>query len=549
VGLPDAALLPLWARGFPGQMSELEHPDAARLARLEKDLAEVATLLPASIPGIEGIRGWELSVMQALSSLAELRAAFQADGPEDSLSIDAWIDQLRANFAPDAVEAARYLGAYRLANLERFFDDLLANFLESNGDKQALLRALRSNIVRNERVDARPPGEGDSDTVKILTIHGSKGLEYSNVYLPQLHKKDEGGGNPFSTTAFDRRAGLVSYELFRSSTPNRAQTEALRQRTERAERVRLLYVALTRAENRLVLLNAWSPSDQATSWEQAKSYAGLLSQREHTAAPLEALKLLAPASSPEIYIDQNGCAWRLAAPMAQGQFQAPQSDPILLPSLTLTTAKLERLAEQRAQAKPHATRPYSGTASGHATSKASHSADANQGLTRESAARVGTAIHEALERFRADTDLGSLQASEQERLPAGFTELEREEFGVILEAMLQNGLLKNLAALEPNIIARELPILLPPPESSTGPTAFIAGAIDLVYKDSSSDELVVVDYKSEQIPSDSSAKQQARAHQAQGQIYTEALRTALNLEASPRFEIWFLRTGEITRLG
>jgi ATP-dependent helicase/nuclease subunit A len=59
VGVPDAALLPLWSRGFPAQMSNLAEPDDASLRAIERDLREVAAGLPGDVPGLERIAGWE----------------------------------------------------------------------------------------------------------------------------------------------------------------------------------------------------------------------------------------------------------------------------------------------------------------------------------------------------------------------------------------------------------------------------------------------------------------------------------------------------------
>jgi hypothetical protein len=71
----------------------------------------------------------------------------------------------------------------------------------------------------------------------------------------------------------------------------------------------------------------------------------------------------------------------------------------------------------------------------------------------------------------------------------------------------------------------------------------VAGAIDLVYRDPATGELVVVDYKTDRIETKAEIAERARVYAAQGAEYQRALREALRLDAPPRFELWFLYAG------
>ena len=86
-------------------------------------------MLPPDVPGIDRVRGWDRKPPRRRGAPgAPPPAAFdtRAGG------------RLRRAPAPafllEAIEAARYLGPYRLANLDRFFRQLLAAVEESGGD-------------------------------------------------------------------------------------------------------------------------------------------------------------------------------------------------------------------------------------------------------------------------------------------------------------------------------------------------------------------------------------------------------------------------------
>jgi ATP-dependent exoDNAse (exonuclease V) beta subunit len=77
------------------------------------------------------------------------------------------------------------------------------------------------------------------------------------------------------------------------------------------------------------------------------------------------------------------------------------------------------------------------------------------------------------------------------------------------------------------------------------PVGFVSGAIDLLYRDPRSGELVVVDYKTDAVTGEDELRERARAYGLQGRRYTEALRDALALPRIPRFELWFLYPGRV----
>jgi ATP-dependent exoDNAse (exonuclease V) beta subunit len=178
---------------------------------------------------------------------------------------------------------------------------------------------------------------------------------------------------------------------------------------------------------------------------------------------------------------------------------------------------------------------------------------------RSAAKAAGTAVHRILEDFDLAADFESEFARQRRRLPVlavalvGPSECEdvvtRAES--VLGALAQGGLLAKLSALRDHIVARELPVLLPAPDAAgeadeaTGAVAFVAGSIDLCYRDPDSGEWVVADYKTDRIERDTDLADRTARYTQQGRTYQRALRDALRLESEPRFELWFLTADRI----
>ena len=156
-----------------------------------------------------------------------------------------------------AVIAANFDGAHRIANVEKLFR--LAEAFEKSGE---LIRDFVHYVEKFEEIGGRET-EGQIDktanVVRLMTIHQAKGLEFPVVILPDLQRY-AASQRDNSLFVLDRHRGFsVAVPDGRGGVVRGATFKELRQRAgwrEEFESMRLLYVAATRAEDRLIFSGA-----------------------------------------------------------------------------------------------------------------------------------------------------------------------------------------------------------------------------------------------------------------------------------------------------
>lgn len=128
--------------------------------------------------------------------------------------------------------------------------------------------------------DASSPVEPNK--IHLMTIHGSKGLQFPYVFIPFLHKKPRDTNYQKVTFDEDRklwsmRLPLVSHSEFTGDVLEKLHIADLQKR-ESEEALRVFYVGMTRAENKLFL--SWSGKPEKRSWANH-----LVSYRQWTELP------------------------------------------------------------------------------------------------------------------------------------------------------------------------------------------------------------------------------------------------------------------------
>jgi ATP-dependent helicase/nuclease subunit A len=557
VGVPDAALIPLWNRQFPRKMTELRSPTPEALGALREAIEGAARVMPRDVPGIERVKGWEKNLLAAVEHLAVLRRSFEGE------PADVFLERLRRLTLIEATEAARYLGPYRLANLERFFRQLLFAVEDGGGDVTAILRALRTSVAEARDAEEGRPNDGSEDAVQVLTIHGAKGLDFEHVYLVQLHKTSPGERGP--RTEAGRLGAGFEYRLFGAPSLGFDLVEAARREVEAAERVRLLYVAMTRAKDRMVLAGVWPEEMAARPYDQARHHLDLLLSRGDLPPSLPVLWEQATAKAGWTFPDPTGALWKFPAlrPLGEVRLAAEPERPSL-PGPEEIAFVSASLRAERARAEVRMHRPFGGAAAEEAHALLREQQAERLGATpgraargpavdRDAAMAAGGAIHRALEEWDLAADARKETGRQRSLLPAYLAALvEGDELGQalplaerLLEIFAGGPLLARLRGLKGHLLARELPVLLPPGEGDHAPVGAVTGAVDLLYRDPLDGRIVVADYKTDEVRTDEEIAARAAVYALQGAVYLRAVQEALDLEETPRFEMWFLRVGRV----
>ena len=136
---------------------------------------------------------------------------------------------------------------------------------------------------------------------------------------------------------------------------------------------------------------------------------------------------------------------------------------------------------------------------------------------------AGTAVHRALEALRLDADLradlgAAGRAAAWIAAQAATTRLRRARArSRCVERFADGPLARALAALRDHVVARELPGVAPGRAAEgDGPVGFVAGAIDLLYRDPATDELVVADYKTDRVEGEAALAERAALYAGPG---------------------------------
>jgi ATP-dependent exoDNAse (exonuclease V) beta subunit len=395
------------------------------------------------------------------------------------------------------------------------------------------------------------PQDAAEDAVQVMTIHKAKGLEFGHVYLAQLHAR----GRPSERNEFDadrRWDGLrqLEYSLFDVPTLGFDTVERHRERVSAAEQVRTLYVAMTRAKKRLVLVGNW-PEHSPRASGGPPTYVELLGQREHQPPSILGLSRAAGAQ-PDGVVDAAGVRWKFPGLHQAAQHAEPSEAGAELPSRQQVEAAADTLAGYRREAARRMERPFLARASrgesDEHTQDSSASLSASLPYSRAAALAIGKAVHSALESWDLAADPGRESDRQEARvqwlleslLTGPDLEAGKSEVSELLARLRRGRLLQRLLDNPESVIARELPILIPPAgEIDTAPIAGISGTVDLVLRDSTG-RYTVVDFKTDRVENDEELSARAEIYAAQLAVYARAIGDGLQLEAAPGTEIWFL---------
>ncbi|MBE7942203.1 MULTISPECIES: exodeoxyribonuclease V subunit beta [Ramlibacter] len=217
--------------------------EPARSGRLRAALA--TELLGLDAGALEALAGDEAALDGHAQALRRWRAEWLARG------VGPMLRRMAVEAGVHARMLARSDGERRLTNF-RHLAECLHEAARDHPGPEALLRWFQRQRQENRAEAFQVRLESDRNLVQIVTIHKSKGLEYPVVFCPGLWDGHPGGGGdglPGCEYHADDGTHVIDYRA------TARDTEKPRMRAEReAERLRLIYVALTRAVHRLYLV-------------------------------------------------------------------------------------------------------------------------------------------------------------------------------------------------------------------------------------------------------------------------------------------------------
>lgn len=377
----------------------------------------------------------------------------------------------------DAALLAGPDGERRAVNLEKALA-LAARFGEDGGTPAELAAHLRAQA-------ARPPREPEAeleaaDAVALLSVHQAKGLEWPVAFVPDLGARARADGR----RALLDRQGRLCVALFDPAREAFVETAALGRareddrRSAAAESRRLLYVALTRARDLLVLSGEGAGAETWRGLVEAG-----LAERPDLARRLAMAEVAAPGGAPAALAPAAGST-------AEGLAPPPLAPP---PPPAATRAAVTELAEYARCPRRHLLGRVLGIPEPRGTPGVPPGDDPGRATAR------GTLAHAML----AETDLGAPPLERRAQLAAaaarrGYDATSPGVRRILLEvarfAESPGGRELALAAREGRL-AREVPFLLRLGPGDGAPAVYLVGALDALVQERRGGALTVVDYK------------------------------------------------------
>lgn len=158
-------------------------------------------------------------------------------------------------------------GKQRKANLHALYEHATA-FEET--EYKGIFQFIRyiERMVKDNHDLEEPAALADSEqAVRVMTIHGSKGLEFPVVCLLDLTKsfnqKDAEGDFTFDDDLGVGLRYINKQENYKTSTIQDRAVKYAKEVKSKSEEMRILYVALTRAEQKLIIVGAYDSKDKA----------------------------------------------------------------------------------------------------------------------------------------------------------------------------------------------------------------------------------------------------------------------------------------------
>ncbi len=152
-------------------------------------------------------------------------------------------------------DSSRKRNNYKL-NVDLLFEELIRSVNSDSVSINSLIDVLKANIVSQKNVDSRELEDTSSDevTIRCITVHKAKGLEYGSVILPYCaFSIDRMKRTDMNVSVFPGKDVRIGYQMkydvdhTKVTYQNTIFDESLEKNERMREEARVLYVAMTRA--------------------------------------------------------------------------------------------------------------------------------------------------------------------------------------------------------------------------------------------------------------------------------------------------------------
>lgn len=429
--------------------------------------------------------------------------------------------------------AASKDGPQALANLEKIEQEAASLSQDENMTFRAMVRGLQAAVSAETEVSESPLAEAGVDAVKVFSIHKAKGLEFPVVILAGCQAGPSPKERERASLHHDWSSDLTGLRLGEIRDLNAIFLKEKVRLREIEEATRLLYVAMTRAREHLMISAA--PKD--------KIQKGSFLSHLETALGQDILHLLNQSDSKTISVGEGFISSTVLSEVRLN-CEAPvvEQRPAFQPNFEAMRKQWEERFKmyESIQKKVLFTSPTRLKMADEPVLKTGHAKKkmVTPSAAMEISAALGQLSHRFLEGWDFASDLKHYREQlfsflNQQKLPAeGISrEVLFEEMDIIFRAFFFSPAYEALTKVK--IVGREVPFLMP------WQGQVMRGEIDLIYE--AGGQLYIADYKTDRLKK-TELEEVAKQYRHQCQIYPKAVRHTLQREVSD-MKLIFLRLG------
>lgn len=400
-------------------------------------------------------------------------------------------------------------GAQCVANLLKALE--MARQFEAAGLRSltGFVRRLRETVMGGFDEEPSPATEETDNVVRLMSVHKSKGLEFPTVVLPDLTGRSQDSG---AKLEIYRASGKLELRFASRKTADFDAACALQKPRETAEEIRLMYVATTRARERLIIPWFRERGERLDLLVPALgAEAGKLVERPD----LKELARIKEVEDRPVTVALEGegndrdAAGLVNARRAWQSQRAELLERAAQPRPRVTPSKLAKEPEPQEQPEP-------------------------VGAARGRAMELGIVVHGALEMVDyRNSDAEQRRQAREFVASAGLSDTETARAGEMVENALRSELWGRVRRAEQ--VWRELPFALVLPGRND---ALLEGKLDLLFCENGA--WVLVDFKTD-------SRVDAERYREQMSAYAQALAHVAGIRVAEKL-LFYVATGTVVEV-